>query len=78
MATVICVHCGREAESLQSPPMGGQLGDTLMAKVCLECWNEWVGQQVLIINHYGLQMADPDDRKKLIQAMKEYLNLEPA
>jgi Fe-S cluster biosynthesis and repair protein YggX len=78
MATITCVHCGRAAEGLQSPPMGGQLGETLQNKVCQDCWNEWLSQQVLIINHYGLQMADPDDRKRLIQAMKEYLNLEPA
>lgn len=77
MATITCVHCGNEQEALASPPMGGQLGETIVNKVCTVCWNEWVGQQVLLINHYGLQMADPDDRKKLIQAMKEYLHLEP-
>jgi Fe-S cluster biosynthesis and repair protein YggX len=78
MPTITCAHCGRAAEALPSPPMGGQLGETIQNKVCPDCWKEWNDQQVLIINHYGLQLADPDDRKKLIQAMKEYLNLEPA
>ncbi|HZO88245.1 MAG TPA: oxidative damage protection protein [Chthonomonadaceae bacterium] len=76
MATITCVRCGQSAEALQSPPMGGQLGADIQSKICPDCWNEWVGQQMLIINHYGLQMADPDDRKRLIQAMKEFLNLE--
>jgi Fe-S cluster biosynthesis and repair protein YggX len=78
MATITCARCGKTAEALPSPPMGGQLGETLQNRVCPECWNEWLGQQVLYINHYGLLMADPDDRKKLIQVMKEYLNLETA
>jgi Fe-S cluster biosynthesis and repair protein YggX len=76
MATITCVRCGQSREQLDSPPTGGQLGEKIRAKVCPDCYNEWVSQQVLYINHYGLQMADPDDRKRLIQAMKEFLNLE--
>lgn len=78
MAIITCVRCGKNAEALSEPPMGGQLGQTIQTKVCPACYNEWVNQQVLYINHYGLQMADPDDRKKLIQVMKEFLGLEPA
>jgi len=78
MATITCVRCGKAAEPLASPPMGGKLGETIQNSVCQDCWDEWVNQQVLYINHYGLQMIDPDDRKKLIQVMKEFLNLEPA
>ena len=37
---------------------------------------EWTDQQVLLINHYGLQMADPDDRSRLRESMKEFLNLQ--
>ncbi len=78
MAAIICIRCGKTAEAMPEAPMGGQLGATLQEKVCQACYTEWVGQQVLYINHYGLQMADPDDRKKLIQVMKEFLGLEPA
>jgi Fe-S cluster biosynthesis and repair protein YggX len=58
--------------------MGGQLGQNIVNKICPDCWGEWVSQQVLYINHYGLQMADPDDRKRLIQVMKEFLGLDAA
>ena len=78
MAMITCIRCGKSSEALAEPPMGGQLGQTIQDKVCAECYAEWVNQQVLYINHYGLQMADPDDRKKLIQVMKEFLGLEPA
>lgn len=76
METIVCARCGQSKEPLTTPPVGGQLGERIRQNVCPDCWNEWVGQQVLYINHYGLQMADPDDRKKLIQVMKEFLNLE--
>ena len=75
MAAIVCVRCGKSSEAMPEPPMGGQLGATLQEKVCPSCYGEWVGQQVLYINHYGLQMADPDDRKKLIQVMKEFLGI---
>lgn len=78
MATITCMRCGRVGEALADPPYGGQLGLTIQSRICTDCWQEWVNQQVLLINHYGLQMADPDDRKKLTQAMKEFLGLEPA
>ena len=78
MATVACARCGKSAEAMAFPPMGGQLGQTLQEKVCVPCYAEWIGQQNLLINHYGLSMADPDDRKRLVIAMKEYLGLETA
>lgn len=76
VTNVQCVRCGREAEGLDAPPTGGKLGQDIQARVCVDCWNEWQSQQVLYINHYGLMLADPDDRKKLIQAMKEFLAME--
>lgn len=76
MASITCVRCGRSAESLPEPPVGGALGQQVQSSVCSDCWQDWLNQQVLYINHYGLQLADPADRKKLIQAMKEFLNLD--
>ncbi|HLV79467.1 MAG TPA: Fe(2+)-trafficking protein [Chthonomonadaceae bacterium] len=78
MATITCARCGRAVEPLPSPPMGGQLGETIQNNVCPDCWQEWISQQVLYINHYGLQLADPDDRKQLIAIMKEFLQLPAA
>ena len=75
MATVSCARCGKSAEALPAPPMGGALGTTLQERVCAACYADWIGQQNLLINHYGLSMADSDDRKRLIAAMKEYLGL---
>jgi Fe-S cluster biosynthesis and repair protein YggX len=75
MATIACTRCGKNAEALPFPPMGGELGTTLQERACAACYADWIGQQNLLINHYGLSMADPDDRKRIITAMKEYLGL---
>ena len=75
MMIIRCVRCEREAEAMPDPPMGGQLGQTVQSRVCPACYNEWANQARLYINHYGLQMADPDDRKQLNQVMKEFLKL---
>jgi Fe-S cluster biosynthesis and repair protein YggX len=76
MATVNCNVCGTEAESLAQAPMGGAIGDRIMTSVCKDCWAAWLDQQARVINHYGLQLAYPDDRKQLMGYMKEFLKLE--
>ncbi len=70
---ILCTRCSKNAEPLASPPVGGQLGNTIQQSICPECWEAWLNQQAVFINHYGLLMADPDDRKKLREAMKEFL-----
>jgi Fe-S cluster biosynthesis and repair protein YggX len=32
----------------------------------------WIQHQVLLINHYGLVLADPEARKFLIQQMEDF------
>jgi Fe-S cluster biosynthesis and repair protein YggX len=46
--------------------------------VCADCWQEWKTQSVLIINHYGLVLADPEHRTQLSKMMREFLNLPEA
>ncbi|HEV2474563.1 MAG TPA: oxidative damage protection protein [Chthonomonadales bacterium] len=75
MEPITCARCGKSAQPLDSPPQGGALGEKIQNNVCAACWNEWLSQQVLFINHYGLHMADPEDRRKLTAAMKEFLNI---
>lgn len=75
--TITCVRCRREAPRLPKPPLAGPLGQLVYAQVCADCWAEWRAQSVLIVNHYGLQPADPNDRAQLYEFMKEFLTLQP-
>ncbi|MBI3911331.1 MAG: Fe(2+)-trafficking protein [Armatimonadetes bacterium] len=78
MAQITCARCGRTVEQMQDPPMRGKYGEAVHTQVCADCWSEWKGQQVMIINHYGLLPANPADREQLYLLMKEFLNLQVA
>lgn len=72
---VVCVRCGLAGPRLAKPPIAGELGKAVWEQVCESCWKEWRAQSVLIVNHYGLQPADPTDRAQLYEFMKEFLAL---
>jgi Fe-S cluster biosynthesis and repair protein YggX len=69
---VQCVKLGRELPGLDRPPFPGELGQRIYEHVSKEAWDMWPAQSTLIINHYGLNMADPDARKFLREQMEEF------
>jgi Fe-S cluster biosynthesis and repair protein YggX len=76
LSTVVCSRCGQEAQGLAESPLPGQLGELIKNNVCFDCWQEWLAVQVQVINHYGLNVIDPEHRKYLYGIMKEFLGLE--
>ena len=73
---VTCSRCGRTAEGLVRPPLGGAVGRLVYENVCQQCWNEWFEQSVNVINHYGLNPAIREDREQLYEVMVDYLGLQ--
>jgi len=69
---VQCVKLGRELPGLDKPPFPGELGQRIYEHVSREAWEMWPAQSTLLINHYGLNMADPDARKFLREQMEEF------
>ncbi len=57
--TVNCVVLNQEAEGLDAPPHPGELGQRIYTEVSKEGWRQWLEQQAMIINEYGLNSADP-------------------
>ncbi len=79
MATAMhCNVCGNSAEALAQAPMGGAIGDRILASVCKDCWAAWLDQQARVINHYGLQLAYPDDRNELSGVHERVFSLRDA
>ena len=63
---------------MANPPTGGKTGLAIQENVCADCWQEWMNQSTLIINHYGLVLADPEHRAQLSKMMREFLSLPEA
>src|SRR5215469_15074149 len=70
--TVFCVKLQRELPGLDKPPFPGQLGQRIYEQISKQAFDMWPAQQVLIINHYGLNMADPEARKILREQMEDF------
>src|SRR5437764_13550422 len=70
---VKCVKLGRELPGLDKPPFPGELGQRIYENISKEAYDMWPAESTLIINHYGLNMADPDARKLLREQMEELL-----
>ncbi len=69
---VYCQKLHRELPGLDKPPFPGELGQRIYEGISKQAYDMWPAQQVLIINHYGLNMADPESRKILREQMEDF------
>src|SRR5260370_37539982 len=69
---VMCVKLGRELPGLEKPPFPGELGQRIYEHVSQQAWDMWPAQSTLILNHYGLNMADAEARKILREQIEEF------
>ena len=76
MANIVCARCREKRQKLDEPPVGGELGKTIVKRICVDCWGEWRETSARLINHYGLNLGIPDHRTELRRVMKEFLGLE--
>lgn len=70
---VKCVKLGRELPGLEKPPMPGELGQRIYEHISEQAWRMWEEHRTLLINHYGLNLGDPEARKLLREQMEEFL-----
>lgn len=73
MAEVTCSRCGQTRAGFERPPFPGKLGARVVAEICDECWQQWLKQQTMLINHYGLNVMDPQARAFLTRNMEAFL-----
>lgn len=75
MATrmVQCVKLGRELPGLRRPPFPGALGQRVFENISQQAWEMWQQQSTLLINHYGLNLRDPNAQKFLMEQLEEFL-----
>jgi Fe-S cluster biosynthesis and repair protein YggX len=49
------------------------MGTRAYEQVCASCWQEWLQHQTALINHYGLNLRDPQARQFLTQQTEAFL-----
>ena len=73
MADVTCTRCGQTREGFDRPPFPGAIGARIVTEICKDCWAQWLKQQTMLINHYGLNVMDPQARTFLTRNMEAFL-----
>jgi Fe-S cluster biosynthesis and repair protein YggX len=73
MADFHCARCGNATPRLAAPPMPGAFGVRVYEQICASCWHEWLRQQTAVINHYGLNLRDPQAKRFLTQQTETFL-----
>ena len=72
-AIINCVKLKKAAPGLEKPPYPGELGQKIYENICQEAWEQWLGQQTILINEYRLSMLDPKAREFLAKEMEKFL-----
>ena len=65
-----CAKCGDKSEPLGVAPIPTELGQKIGAEICKDCWTEWQQKQKQLINHFGLDVSNPDSHQFLFDQMK--------
>jgi Fe-S cluster biosynthesis and repair protein YggX len=69
---VSCAKLGRVLPGMKRAPFPGELGQRILENVSQEAWKMWEAQSVIVMNHYGLSMADPEARKFLTKQCEDF------
>ena len=69
---VNCVVLGKEAEGLERQTYPGELGKRIFENASKEAWQQWMGQQTMLINENRLSPVDPKARKFLEEQMEKF------
>ncbi len=79
MASIVhCIKLGQDLPGLERAPYPGELGQRILANVSQQAWDMWKQQAVILINHYGLSLMDPQAQQFLREQMEEFFFQEDA
>jgi Fe-S cluster biosynthesis and repair protein YggX len=70
---VTCAKFGRELPGLDAPPFPGPEGQKIYDEISALAWQMWGRQSVVLINHYGLVLADPEAKRFLREQREAFL-----
>jgi Fe-S cluster biosynthesis and repair protein YggX len=70
--TIKCTHCGEKRPAFRSR-LSQRARPAHRGEICQPCWSGWLQKQTQIINHYGLDLTNPDAQTFLFDNIKGYL-----
>ncbi len=70
--TITCKRCAQKRPALGYAPLPTELGQKIGAEMCQVCWSEWLGKQTMLINHYGLDVSNPETHEFLFDNMRAF------
>ncbi|MEP6691371.1 MAG: oxidative damage protection protein [Gemmatimonadaceae bacterium] len=73
MGDVSCTRCGQTRAALDRQPFPSAIGARALQEICADCWAQWQKQQMMLINHYGLNLMDIQARQFLTKNMEAFL-----
>ncbi|MGH7509881.1 MAG: oxidative damage protection protein [Gemmatimonadales bacterium] len=73
MVTLHCTRCGLDRDRMAFQPFQNELGRRAYDEICSVCWSEWLKTQQQLINHYGLNLREPQAKEFLYQNMEQFL-----
>lgn len=68
-----CSRCSGKGDKLAFAPIPTGLGQRVFDEICQGCWKEWQTKQMQLINHFGLDVSNPDSHDFLFDNMKIFL-----
>jgi Fe-S cluster biosynthesis and repair protein YggX len=72
---ITCLRTGKVVAQMEKPPIRGKIGQEIWENAGQEAWDEWARTEVMVINEYRLNLADPEHRQVLYGHMREFFNL---
>jgi Fe-S cluster biosynthesis and repair protein YggX len=72
MPEITCTRCGQTRDGFDRQPFPGPIGARIMSEICRDCWAQWLKQQTMLINHYGLNVMEPQARTFLTRNMDAF------
>jgi Fe-S cluster biosynthesis and repair protein YggX len=76
MDVVFCRHFKKEMPALKKAPLAGKIGQIILENVSEEAFNEWLEDQIKIINEERLDLSEEKAQRRLFEAMVAYLNIQ--
>jgi Fe-S cluster biosynthesis and repair protein YggX len=68
-----CTRCGRKTRRSVTRPVPTELGQRVSQEICADCWKEWLDKQKQLINHFGLDVSNPDSHDFLFRPDENFL-----